>query len=219
MTAVNLELQLPSSLIVMTSTPLTQLLPISSNSAPLSYKLLVGTWPILEDFPPVSEHVMTRIKTDASGTAISNNLQHLSLGLFFIDTDLLMPHSTQRPVNQHHVKELREGFEKFGIHRMDSPGVVIGLGDGWLQMKNNGPNCYKISKTSPHVHLLAAEPGGPIAHIIRGGHRTEAIRNYSRYPDNTNFSQNFWMYHVLVPGLSNFIFLSSMSLLIGLYIK
>jgi hypothetical protein len=186
----------------MNSAPLTQLVQATSNSAPVPYKLLDGDWPVLDAFTPVPDHILERIKSDASGTAISNHVQFLSLGLFFIDTRLLKPHSTQRPVNQEHVKQLRKDFEEHGIHRMDSAGVVIGLGDGWLQMKNRGPHLYKISQSCLHLHRLAVEPEGPIAHVIRGGHRTEAIRNYSFYPDQTNSYQNFWLYNVLAPGLS-----------------
>lgn len=179
----------------------TQLIPISSTTAPLPYQLLDGAWPVLDAFPPIPSHVIDRIITDASGTAISHNLQYLSLGLFLIDTDLLKPHITQRPLDQDHVAQLREDFQSLGIHRMDSPGAVIGLGEGWLQMKNLGPQHYRISKTSPHINLLAAEPGGPIAEIMRGGHRTEAIRSLSMDPDNGDPQQNFWLYNVLAPGL------------------
>ena len=189
----------------MDSTSLTQHVPISSASAPLSYKLLDGIWPVLEDFPPVPSHVLNRIKTDANGAAISTHIQYLSLGLFLIDTDLLQPHATQRPLDQSHVKQLQQDFENFGIHHMDHPGVVIGLGNGWLQMRNRGPHCYRISGNSPHLHLLATEQGGPIAQVIRGGHRTSAIQNYSLYPDKTNAHQNFWLYNVLAPGQFCFI--------------
>jgi len=190
----------------MDSTFLTQHVPITPASAPLSYKLLDGIWPILEDFPPVPDHVLNRIKTEANGASISTHIQYLSLGLFLIDTELLQPHATQRPLDQNHVKQLCEDFETIGIHRMDHPGVVIGLGEGWHQMKNNGPHCYRISKDSSHLHLLATEQKGPIGQVIRGGHRTNAIRNYSLYPDNANAHQNFWLYNVLAPGQFCFIY-------------
>ena len=203
---IHLELQPPPSSFIMNPPSSTQLAPISPNTAPLSYQLLDGDWPILDPFPPVPEHVIARIATDASGSAILNNLQYLSLGLFLIDTNLLQPHPTQRPLDQSHVSQLREDFERLGIHRMESPGVVIGLGEGWLQMKNPGPQLYRISNMSPHKHLLATQPEGPIAEIIRGGHRTEAIRVHSTQPDSSDPQQDFWLYNVLAPGSSSFFF-------------
>lgn len=169
--------------------------------SPASYKLLDGVWPVLDNFPQVPSHVIDRITSDASGTAITNNLQYLSIGLFLIDTDLLKPHLTQRPVDQDHVVELKDSFQSNGILRTESPGVVIGLGEGWLQMRNSSPQLYRITKTSPHLNLLAAQPGGPIAHVIRGGHRTEAIRSFAMHPDNGIPEENFWYYNVLAPGL------------------
>lgn len=185
----------------MDSAHLTQLANPISDPENNPYELSHGTWPVLHDFPTVPDHIMNRIKSDASGSGISNHFPYLSLGLFFIETGLLKPHPTQRPLQKDCVDELRQRFETYGIHRMDSPGVAIGLGNGWLKMKNIGPHYFKITHSSPHIHHLAAENEGPIAHIICGGHRTEAIKEYSLGSCHTKYKQNFWLYYVLAPGL------------------
>jgi hypothetical protein len=186
----------------MNSAHFTQLLPASSTLPSITYKLLDGNWPVLGSFPPVPDCIFERMIADASGTAITTHLHYLSLGLFFIDTKLLKAHPTQRPLNQTNVEKLSESFKTCGIHRMNSPGVVIGLGNGWLQMKNRGSHFIKITKSSPHIHRLAAEPGGPVAHVIRGGHRTEAIRRYALSSKHFYSYEDFWLYHVLAPGVS-----------------
>jgi hypothetical protein len=156
----------------MDSSHFTELVPVTSNPAYNPSQLLDSTWPVLGEFPPVPLHVFEKIKSDASGSAVSNLHDYLCLGLFLIDTELLSPHPTERSLNQDRVEELRENFERLGIHRMESPGVAIGLGDGWLQMKNSRCNPFKITQEFTHIHRLVAEYGGPVAHIIHGGHRT-----------------------------------------------
>jgi hypothetical protein len=87
-----------------------------------------------------------------------------------------------------------------GIHRAEHPGVVIGLGEGWWWMKKTIPRNIYISTSSPHLDLLTATLGGPIAQVIRGNHRSQAIKRYSNRKICPG--ENFWYYEVLVPGIS-----------------
>lgn len=182
--------------------PLTQLIPVTPNVAPMNYRLLEGDWPILDTVAPVQSIILDKIKSDANGYSITTHMNFLSLGCFFIDTDLLEPHPTQRPINQAHVTALLEDFEKMGVLRVESPGVVIGLGNGWLDMKNSGPHAYRITTSCDHLNQLSTTQGGPIGQIIRGGHRTAAIKQFSKSLNADQISQNFWYYHVLIPGKS-----------------
>lgn len=175
-------------------------IPGSSDVAPVFYRMLEGEWPVLQRANPVSAKIIDQIKLDANGSTITTHIAYLSLGHFFINTDLLEPHHTQRPLDQNHVLNLRNDFGDMGILRVDHPGVVIGLGDGWNDMKNNTPNHYMISPSSPHLNLLSTTAGGPIAQIIRGKHRTAAIKSLSKASSNP--SQNYWFYQVLLPSMS-----------------
>jgi hypothetical protein len=98
-----------------------------------------------------------------------------------------------------HINSLKDGFENRGIQRTESARVVIGISKGWLNMNNSSPISYRItSSSSPHHHHLGDSSDGPIAKVIRGGHRTEAIRQFSALPGNSN--ENYWYYNVLIPG-------------------
>jgi len=186
----------------MTSIPSsTQIKSVTPYSAALAFSFLEGDWPVsgLGQAPEVPSHIIQRIKAEANGRIISSSLSYLSLGCFFINTDLLTPHPTQRQIDFNHVADLRKDFFEMGILREDHPGVVIGLGDGWYQMKKNTPKHLYITKNSPHLNRLATTPGGPIGQVVRGGHRTAAIKNLSRDPDH--IQENYWYYNVLVPSM------------------
>jgi hypothetical protein len=103
-----------------------------------------------------------------------------------------------------------DDFQNIGILYGDHPGVVIGLGDGWYKMKKTDSEHTLISPSSPHLDFLRATPGGPIGHIIRGGHRTAAMKQLSKKLKRPY--QNFWYYNVLVPGINIFSFLILMQL-------
>jgi hypothetical protein len=163
-----------------------------------AYTLLDGEWPILEQAPPIPDHIMQKFSSNCSGLAITSNLAYFSLGLFYIDVDLVEPHPTQRQINLKHVGDLVNDFETGGISRLENPGVVIGLGLGWNLMKNYTPDKYKITTTCTHLSHLSSTSGGPIGQVIRGGHRTEAIRQFSKLPENSE--ERYWLYEVLVPG-------------------
>jgi hypothetical protein len=168
-----------------------------SLSTSTTYNLLDGNWPILDVAHPIPVQVVDAIKDEVD---ITSKISFLSLGYFFIDVDLLEQHDVQRPIVATHIEELGKRFKKVGVLHTKYPGVVIGLGNGWYNMKNSGPNPYYISKSCPHLHLLSSSPQGHIGQIIRGGHRTEAIRLYSRSQGTHNVQENFWCYNVLVPG-------------------
>ena len=165
-----------------------------------NFTLLDGDWPILETFTPLTDEVFASIKASADGLALSEVSGHLSLGTFLIHTNLLVPHKSQRPVVNSHADELKDAFKDIGIFRGDNPGVIIGLGSGWLQMKNTGPVPYKITDTCPHLSLLSSEENGPIGQVIRGGHRTEAIKRFAAEFNSPD--ENYWLYKVLIPGIS-----------------
>ena len=167
---------------------------------PLSYRLLEGDWPVLHKAQPPSPSLLEKIKMAGTGTALANDIGFVSLGYFFICTSLLEAHPTQRDTNQDQVQILKKNFEETGIRRTDNPGVVIGLGEGWYSMKNSGPHNYMISDSSPHLGQLRTTSEGPIGQIIRGGHRTAAIRNLSRDVNASRSHENYWYYRVLLPG-------------------
>jgi len=172
-----------------------------------SFKLLDGEWPILGQAPAVPASVLDEITSKSLGDGITGNLGYLSLGLFYIDVDLVEPHCSQRGVSSDHVRKLAEDFNDRGIFRAENSGVVIGLGDGWMQMKNPGPHTIKIATDSKYLHHLSLAPGGPIAQVIRGGHRTAAIKRHAASLDDP--TEAYWLYTVLVPGefLSLFVYL------------
>jgi hypothetical protein len=172
----------------------------------IAYSMLDGPWPVLQKANTVSPSVIDIIKTIGNGTAITTNLGYFSLGRFYIETSLLTPHITQRPLNTMHADTLKQNFQQSGPMRTEYHGVVIGLGDGWYNMKNPGPRPYMISSSCPHLDLLRKSSGGPIAEIIRGNHRTEAIRRYSSQTEPSPSQaqsplqhENYWFYEVLVP--------------------
>lgn len=177
----------------------TQTLPSTSFMTGLTYDPLAGDWPVLGHAEKVSPMIMDKIKDAGTGMAISTNLEYLSLGYFLIDTDLLCPHPTQRVVSQEHVKSLVNDFETFGVQLVEHPGVVIGLGDGWYDMKKMKPKMVRISASSPHLDRLCNPEISDkfIGQVIRGGHRTAAIRSYTN--QKNLFHLRLWYYHVLIP--------------------
>ena len=183
----------------------TPFLPPTIHEPTIHFDLLTGAWPP-SDKLEVPHNIIKRIKEEGCGSALTYNQDYLSLGKFYIEIELLVPHSTQRQVNQNHVGDLCISFGKVGILRAEHPGVVIGLGDGWYHMKKNTPKNIMITATSPHLKYLSATKNGPIGEIIKGGHRCAAMtfisKNYSKF---TN--KNFWDFEVLVPGMALFLLL------------
>jgi hypothetical protein len=181
----------------------------------IPYSLLEGDWPVL-DRANVSPLVFKKIQSDANGFSISTHIEHLSLGkflistdlvahiknlslgTFLISTDLLEPHPVQRETSLKHVQKLCNDFMNQGVSRIENPGVIIGLGEGWLDMKKKCPGHILISSSCPHLSQLSLIPGGPIGQIIRGSHRTAAVKLFSSREENVG--QNYWAYNVLVPG-------------------
>jgi hypothetical protein len=185
--------------------PLTQLAPALSIAAPFQYKYLEGDWPVLDLAPDVSG-TLEKIKENGTGNAVSMNMSYLSLGHFFISTELLGLHPLQRQIDNNHVMNLKADFQRMGIDVVEHPGVIIGLGKGWMQMKKpSHMNHIMITSSSPHIHHLQETPGGPIGLVIRGGHRTTAITSLSK--ENTEYyGRSFWYYNVLVPGMFPVVF-------------
>ena len=163
---------------------------------------LDGEWPVLGPAPPLSARILRLITDNASGSAISTHGGHLSLGLFYINTDLVEPYPTQRSINKSHFENLSHQFEERGILHKDNPGVVIGLGKGWYNMKNSNPSKYKIGDFCPHLGQLSLTNGGPIAQVIHVGHQTQAMREYK----GEDLGSKYWLYNVLIPGMFPFIF-------------
>jgi hypothetical protein len=168
-------------------------------SSSATYDNFEGEWPVLGLARQVPASITKAISSAGNGSAISQNLGYFSLGYFFINADLIEPHITQRPIDTTHTGVLKEDFIRTGIFRTESPGVVIGLGDGWNQMYHSGPESYMIDSSSPHLHRLSLSPQGPVAQVIRGGHRTEAVKQYARMPGQEK--DNYWYYNVLLPGI------------------
>jgi hypothetical protein len=172
---------------------------LSSFIMPMTYSYMDTDWPVLDKASPVSISIVDDIKFEANGAALSRFLGHFSVGFFFISTDLLEAHPVQRPVDNAHVHTLINEFKRIGINRADSSGVVIGLGPGWKHMKNTGPKPYMITNACRHLPHLALSNGGPIAQVLRGGHRTIAIKRHAQTITDTY--ENYWFYNVLLPGL------------------
>lgn len=147
---------------------------------------------------PVSPAVIQTLSAQMTGKALSDHLGHFSLGYFYIDGELLEQHPTQRAVNSEYVDTLVELFQSGTIQRTENAGVVIGLGEGWNKLKNTGEVVYRISKDSPMLKDLSIGSGGAIGQVIRGGHRTEAVRRLSKMPDMGE--EGYWYYQVLVPS-------------------
>ena len=103
------------------------------------------------------------------------------------------------------MQNLKKTFIHNGAIRVENPGVVIGLGEGWTHMKTNGQQMWKISKKDPYPDHLALVPGRPIGQVIRGGHHTEAVKLMAAELEKEE--EAYWCYHVLLPGKS-LIFLS-----------
>ena len=127
-------------------------------------------------------------------------LSFLFNGSSFIDIELVESHYLQRPINTEHVQRLVKDFEVQGILRTENPGVVIGVVEGWMKLKNLGGHIYKISKNFPLLSVLNLSecPHCSIAQVIRGGHRTSAARYFSDKPEHSK--ERYWLYQVLVPG-------------------
>ena len=89
--------------------------------------------------------------------------------------------------------------------RTESPGVVIGLSKGWEKMKNTGPLPLRITTASSYLSHLSVSADGPITQVIRGGHRTEAIRCLSEHEEYSKV--NYWYYNVLLPSKSTIYFI------------
>jgi hypothetical protein len=164
------------------------------------YNLFEGAWPVLEQTStPYTDQVFKDIQISNNGGVISTNLGHLTLGLFYIHSSLLEPHGTQRPLESSHVDRLVKDFNERGIFKAEHPGVVIGLGEGWNHMKHQKALPYMISPTSPHLSNLSLTSNGPIGQVIRGDHRTAAIKKYAE--ERNEPEESYWLYRVLVPGI------------------
>ena len=98
------------------------------------------------------------------------------LGTFFIDVNLLESYRVQRRLNPAQVAKLKDIFIHNSAIRIENPGVVIGLGEGWTQMKTDGQQMWKISKKDPHPDHLALVSSRPIGQVIWGGHCTKVIK-------------------------------------------
>ena len=68
-------------------------------------------------------------------------------------------------------------YKKKGIRREQNKVVVIGLCEGWDQIKKNKPGHIYIFLSSSYLDHLSHTPGALINEIICSGHRTAAIEN------------------------------------------
>jgi hypothetical protein len=166
----------------------------------VSYELLEGNWPVLGLAEQPTAEIIEDIKKAAYGYSITEHIGFLSLGYFLISTELLEMHPTQRPTNQAHIQRLRKDFLNRGILRIANPGVVIGLGDGWYNMKKDTQKHMMIDPQSPHLTHLSNTPNGPIGQIIRGGHRTRAVESLAKHTEGFE-DHDYWYYNVLIPGM------------------
>ena len=158
-----------------------------------------GQWPVLEKITPYTDEVFEAIQNANNASVLSFNQGHFTLGDFYIHTSLLKPHKTQRALDNNHVEKLVRDFQDTGVFRVDYPGVVVGIGEGWQWMKHNSPIPYKITPTSPHLTELSGEAPEFIGEVIRGDHRTEAIKRYAEA--NNKPEESYWLYKVLIPGM------------------
>ena len=167
------------------------------------YQVLKGDkWPVLSQATPISDAVFEMVSAGALGSVLTQNIGYFEIGRFYIDVKFLKPHPSQRPILSSHAENLKGDFERNGIDRADHEGVVIGIGKGWEWMKHNDPIPFRITEAFTHLDKLRSTDScdGFIGHIIRGGHRTEAIRRYAEIPGNED--EGYWLYKVLCPGKS-----------------
>ena len=190
----------------MSSSTSTSIPSISTSAPPVStslgYTLIDDAEYSFEEASSLPKAVFANTCTFNSGDGISRNLGHYTIGNFYIDCDLLEPHSCQRPIDKNHAELLHDQFTNQGILRDQNPGVVIGNGPGWMKIKTS--HAYKITSQCSFLSELRLSPGGPIGQVIRGGHRTKAIKLYSDKKQEPE--ENFWLYTVFIPG--NIIYLS-----------
>ena len=151
---------------------------------------------------PIPSHIFEAASLDMTHAGITSNLFYFSLGLFYIDVELLEAHHTQRSIDSGHIQKLLNSYEEQGPQRLEHPGVIIGLGQGWNDFKNTGPHFYRIRATMPSLEYFCGGTSGkgPIGQVIRGGHRTEAVKRFSELPGKAD--EGYWCFNVLVPSKS-----------------
>ena len=173
----------------------------TTSVASLSYKILDGSWPVLDQLPDIPPAIRQEAYTSYNSSLTGSYLGYFDLGLFYIHTSLLKPHPTQRSVSLAHIQTLQQSFTETGIRRAENPGVVIGLGNGWLSMKNNHPVPIMITSSFPYLDKLQGESNSAIGEIIRGNHRTIAMWQLSEQQQENDRYEPFWLYKVLIPGI------------------
>jgi hypothetical protein len=156
---------------------------------------------------PVPDNIFQAVSSDRTHSGLTTYLPYFSLGDFMVDVDLLEPHPTQRKIDSLHLDTLLKSFENTGAQRVENYGVAIGLGEGWNNLKKLEGKLLRITSATPNLENLRITPGGPIAQVIRGGHRTAAIKHFSTLPDMSD--EGYWCYTILIPSKSFFILLLS----------
>ena len=68
---------------------------------------------------------LEKISSSMPGLSITSHLGYLSIGDFFIDSDLLEQHQTQRPINSAYVDTLTHTFESTTILHTESHVAVM----------------------------------------------------------------------------------------------
>jgi hypothetical protein len=173
-------------------------------TAPLAahnFHMLEGAWPMAHWFSTftVNTGKLNAIRKMSGGIDLTSEKGYLSLGQFYIHTSLLELHPVQRLPTTANIDVLEEKFRNEGIRRTENVGVIIGLGEGWNQLNKTTREPIYISHTSPHINRLSKPGTNIIGQVIRGGHRTLAIRKFSKAIDHPE--QNFWLYEVYIPGM------------------
>jgi hypothetical protein len=172
----------------------------TSTASSLSYQILDGSWPVLEQAVALPTAIMKEAYGACNSSFIGSSLGYFDLGMFYIHTTLLKAHPTQRSVSLPHIEALQQSFANTGIRRAENPGVVIGLGNGWHNMKNSHPVPVMITPGFSHLYQLQIDGEGPVGEIIRGNHRTIAMQCFSQQQEQEDLSEPFWLYRVLITG-------------------
>ena len=112
----------------------------TTSVASLSYKILDGLWPVLNQLSDIPPAIRQEAYTFYNSSLTGSYLGYFNLGLFYIYTSFLKPHPTQHSVSLAHIQTFQQSFTETGICHAENPGVVIGLGNGCQCITN----LYKV---------------------------------------------------------------------------
>jgi hypothetical protein len=203
-------------------------IPIADHKAHIQNERLCYFRNISKDIRmPLDQETVSALGAAANAQDIAPYLARLSLGTYAIATKYLASHPFNRDIDSVHVQRLADNFIATGRPiRETNIGLAIANGHGWLNHRNstlqplalnndeNAEEMYRIkqctrlepgaieciaSDQAPYDPLIGIKH--PLAFIIKGSHRKEAVSKYSI--ETANPKEAYWIYDVLHPGKLN----------------